>query len=260
MDALNKIVFFDIDGTLLDFEKKLPSSTKEAIKSLQKKGVYTVLATGRAPFMVQSLLEELNIASYVCFNGQYVVFENEVVHAHRLDSNELKELEQEAAKHNHPVVYMTDSTLKANVEYDSRIAESLGTLHLDHPEYAPGFYEEFDVYQALLFAREEEASYIRSFEDDHSFIRWHRESMDVIPKGGSKAKGIKKVINRLGIQINDVYAFGDGLNDIEMLQFVGTGIAMGNAFDVVKEHADIITTHVEEDGIVNGLKKVGLLD
>ena len=83
--------------------------------------------------------------------------------------------------------------------------------------------------------------------------------MDVVPKGGSKAKGIKKLIARLGFDMKDVYAFGDGLNDIEMLKEVGTGIAMGNAHEAVKMHADFVTSHVAEDGIVNGLKKVGLL-
>ena len=80
-----------------------------------------------------------------------------------------------------------------------------------------------------------------------------------MPKGGSKAEGIKKLIEKLGFKMENVYAFGDGLNDIEMLQTVGTGIAMGNALDIVKEYADLVTTNVEDDGIVNGLKEVGLL-
>lgn len=60
--------------------------------------------------------------------------------------------------------------------------------------------------------------------------------------------------------MEDVYAFGDGLNDIEMLKTVGTGVAMGNAHEAVKLHADIVTERVENNGIAVGLKKVGLLD
>ena len=79
-----KIVFFDIDGTLLDHEKKLPASTKEAIKQLQDSGVFVAIATGRAPFMFESLREELGIDTFVSFNGQYVVFEGKVVYKNPL--------------------------------------------------------------------------------------------------------------------------------------------------------------------------------
>ena len=74
---MKKIVFFDIDGTLLDHEKNLPDSTKKAIKLLQDNGVFVAIATGRAPFMFTNLREELEIDSFVSFNGQFVVFENQ---------------------------------------------------------------------------------------------------------------------------------------------------------------------------------------
>ncbi|NRG48280.1 HAD hydrolase family protein, partial [Bacillus sp. CRN 9] len=73
------------------------------------------------------------------------------------------------------------------------------------------------------------------------------------------AEGIKEMIKRLQLDLEDVYAFGDGLNDIEMLEASGTGVAMGNAFDVVKEAADIVTDHVNEDGIWKGLKQLNLI-
>ncbi len=91
------------------------------------------------------------------------------------------------------------------------------------------------------------------------FIRWHKYSMDILPKGGSKAEGIKQMIKKLNFDLKDVYAFGDGLNDIEMIQEVGTGVVMGNASDEVKQYADFVTHDVAEEGIPYGLKKLGLL-
>ncbi|KRG16020.1 hypothetical protein ACA30_03910 [Virgibacillus soli] len=255
---MSKIVFFDIDGTLLDENKELPQSTKEAIVSLQEKGVYTALATGRAPFMVEPLLKELGMESYVSFNGQFVMFNGDVIYENPLDPKDLSKLESEARKKGHPIVYMSRSTLKANVDYDQRIEESLGTLHLAHPQFHTDFYWETTIYQALLFVNKQEEAYTEDFTE-FDFIRWHENSVDVIPKGGSKAKGIQKLIEKLGFEMEDVYAFGDGLNDIEMLKTVGTGVAMGNALDKVKEVADVVTTNVNQDGIANGLKKVGLL-
>ncbi len=255
---MKKIVFFDIDGTLLDEDKNLPPSAREAVHTLQENGIYTAIATGRAPFMITSLLKELNINSYVCFNGQYVVFENEVITANPINSEVLKDIEKVANCHEHALVYMNEATLKTNSKNSERVRKSLSTLKLAYPDYDPDFYTKKDIYQALIFTKENEAGYLSSIQEV-SFIRWHELSLDIVPKGGSKARGIQQLIDRLGFKMEDVYAFGDGMNDIEMLREVGTGIAMGNAHDAVKEHADFVTTDVDNDGIVNGLKEVGLL-
>jgi len=115
------------------------------------------------------------------------------------------------------------------------------------------------LYQTLMFCPEEEERQYTSDYSHFGFIRWHPYSVDVIPKGGSKAEGIKKMIDRLGFKLEDVYAFGDGLNDIEMLQAAGTGVAMGNAVPEVKQHANMTTKSVEEDGIWYGLKELELI-
>lgn len=255
---MRKIVFFDIDGTLVDEQLRIPDSAKEAIRALQNNGVYTAIATGRAPFMIPHLLEELHIDSYVCFNGQYAVFEGELIYANPIKNDELGKFVEIAKDYGHSMVYMNETTLKANVKNDIRVAKSLGALNLPHPKYDPNFFEGNEIYQALLFATKEEAPYLQSFKDI-SFIRWHEYVLDVIPKGGSKAEGIQQLIQRLDLNMKDVYAFGDGMNDIEMLQAVGIGVAMGNAPEAVKKHADLITTDVGDHGIMKGLKEVDLL-
>lgn len=256
---MTKIVFFDIDDTLLDEQKELPASTKAAVRQLQKQGIYTAIATGRAPFMTYPLLEELNIHSYICFNGQFVVFENEVIYKNPIDRDVLQKIDETARECEHPLVYLNETTMKANVKHNELIKESLGSLKLAHPEFDPDFYKNKNIYQALLFTKEKNEERFFAGFDDVTFIRWHESSVDIVPKGGSKAEGIKQMIDRLGFAMEDVIAFGDGMNDIEMLQEVGIGIAMGNAWQVVKDHADLVTTNVEKDGIVNGLKEIGLL-
>ncbi|EUJ55190.1 hypothetical protein MCOL2_09531 [Listeria fleischmannii FSL S10-1203] len=93
----------------------------------------------------------------------------------------------------------------------------------------------------------------------YRFLRWHDVSVDVCPANGSKAKGIRELIKKLGFQMEDTYAFGDGLNDIDMLQEVGCGIAMGNGREEVKQVADYVTDSVDEDGIMKALKHFRLL-
>jgi Cof subfamily protein (haloacid dehalogenase superfamily) len=256
---MSKIVFFDIDGTLLDHEKKLPVKTKEAVKQLKENGVFVAIATGRAPFMFEHLRNELDIDSYVSYNGQYVVFENEVIYTNPLHTEELDRLHSNANSYGHPIVFMNEKTMKSNVPHHYYIEKSMDSLKLAHPELDATFYHNKDILQSLLFVEEKE-EHLYSDEYPHfQFVRWHPYSVDVMPKGGSKAEGIKKLIDRLGFKLEDVYAFGDGLNDMEMLQAVGTAVAMGNAVSELKQHATLITKDVDQDGIWHGLKELELI-
>jgi len=254
-----KIVFFDIDGTLLDEKKELPASAVKAVEALKRSGIYVAIATGRAPFMFADLRDRLGIDSYVSFNGQYVVFEGEVIHQNPLNRQMLHELKERAHQFGHPLVFMDAETMRASMENHPHIHVSMESLKFSHPETDPFYYENREIFQALLFcSQEEEHVYINEFNKFH-FIRWHTVSTDILPLGGSKAEGIKRMVKRLGIRTENIYAFGDGLNDIEMLQFVGTGVAMGNAREEVKKVADFVTKHVAEEGILYGLKQLELI-
>lgn len=253
-------MFFDIDGTLLDQNKKMSDSTKKAIEKLKENGVFVAIATGRAPFMFENLRKEIDIDSFVSFNGQYVVFENEVIYKNPMQTDELEKLLYFSQKKNLPLVFMDEKQMKATDPDHPHIMNSLvNSLKFPHPNKDILFYKGREIFQVLIFCKEQEDNgYCESFPN-FRFIRWHEYSTDVLPAGGSKAEGIKKMVERLGFEMKDVYAFGDGLNDIEMLQTVGTGVAMGNALDEVKKHADELTTSVDDNGIWNGLKKLSLI-
>ena len=89
--------------------------------------------------------------------------------------------------------------------------------------------------------------------------RWHPLFTDLIPEGSSKAVGIECLLKHFGIRREETMAFGDGANDIEMLDYVGTGVAMGNAADIVKAHADYVTDSSDDDGIANALTRLGII-
>ena len=254
------VIFFDIDGTLLDHDKKLPASTKEAIFKLKEEGHIVAIATGRAPFMYKELREELDIDTYVSYNGQYVVLEGEVISTNPLNIDSLEKITAAALLNDHPIVYMDHEDMKANVLEHAYINESIKTLKINHfPTHDPHYYVGREMYQSLLFCAEgEEKQYEEAFHD-FDFIRWHPLSVDILPAGGSKARGIEKVMEKLGLSAEHVYAFGDGLNDMEMLSTVKNSVAMGNAVDEIKEVAKYVTTSVDDNGIPNGLRMVGLL-
>jgi hypothetical protein len=258
--TIRSAVFFDIDGTLLNHRKELPASAREAIVQLKERGHEVAIATGRAPFMFEELRRDLGIHTYVSYNGQYVVLDGNVLYTNPLDFPALEKLTEAALRNGHPVVYMDHEDMKANVPEHSYITESIKTLKINRfPGYDPDYYKGRELYQGLLFCSAgEEQPYEREFAE-FDFVRWHPFSVDILPKGGSKAVGVAKLVERMGIDRERIYAFGDGLNDIEMLSAVRHGVAMGNAAEQAKKAAKYITKSAEDDGIWHGLRMVGLL-
>ncbi|MTT31976.1 Cof-type HAD-IIB family hydrolase [Terrilactibacillus sp. BCM23-1] len=257
-----KIVFFDIDGTIYDFEKKIPESTKKAIFELQNMGIVTAIATGRAPFMFKDLRDELNIHTYVSFNGQYVVHNNEVVYKNPLNKKALFHLAKQALANEHPIIFQNEETMKTESIEHPYVIEGIKSLRIkDFPsnDNVQVFHQENDIYQALLFYTEDQNMNYPKMYPDFNFVRWHPCSVDVLPSNGSKANGIKQLLKLLNLNVEQSYAFGDGLNDREMLSYVGQGIAMGNAEEETKKVASWVTKPVDQDGIVFGLEKAGLL-
>lgn len=255
-----KIVFFDLDGTLLDEHKRITPEVKQAVRQLRNNGVLTAFATGRAPFMFRQFQRELAIDITVSFNGQYVVCGNQIVFQHPLEYEKLQQLQKEAESNNHPMVFLGVNEMKANRKDHPYIERSLADLKAEHPPMDPDFHRNHDIYQALLFCRHPGEELYNIENTGFRFIRWHELSLDVLPAGGSKAAGIARLLDYLDIRREDSYAFGDGYNDIEMLEYVGTGVAMGNAREETKHAADFVTHDLNDNGLIHGLRQVHLLE
>ncbi|KOO41954.1 hydrolase Cof [Priestia koreensis] len=256
---MKKIVFFDLDGTLLTHQKTILESTKQAIRLLKENGVYVAIATGRVPTTFQWIREELDIESYVSINGQYVVFEGKEIYENPVDKQWLHELTQRATEKGHAVGYCNHEHVKVNEPGNPNIENSYAHLDINYPEIDGTLYQRAPIYQAHLYCdRASEKWYVDQYPA-YKFVRWGDYALDVLPAGGSKAVGIQQMLKQVGIKLENSYAFGDALNDIEMLETVGTGIAMGNGVPEAKKAADMVTTSCDEDGILNGLIAVGLL-
>ncbi|GAB2670683.1 Cof-type HAD-IIB family hydrolase [Paenibacillus thermoaerophilus] len=253
-------VIFDIDGTLLDEEKRIPESTRRAVRLLQERGIGTAIATGRAPTQFEWIRRELNIRSYVAMNGQFTVWEGRTVYANRIDPELLGRMTDMAAERGDAIGYCGEKELAASAEAHPLIMMTLGRLKLDHPPVNPQFFRHTPVYQGYLFCKTDTGRHYKEAFPDLHFIQWHPNAYDILPLGVSKAVGIAKLLEAAGVPNSRCYAFGDGINDVEMLTEVGTGIAMGNAVPEAKAAADYVTTSNEQDGIWNGLVAVGLLD
>ena len=256
---MKKLLFFDVDGTLYNSKKQLPSSAKEAIIQARENGHEIAIATGRAPFMIQDLLDELQIDTYVTFNGQYVVYKGKVIFTDQIPNEELQRVLAFGKSNDHPFVFINDREMIATSPNHASIAESLATLHYPYPVIDANYYLNEPVYQTLLFARQHEQLIYEEKFPTVQFIRWHEYSCDMLPASGSKARGIQKLIEHIQVPMEDVIAFGDGLNDVEMLSSVGLGVAMGNGHDQAKAAASLIADHVDQDGLAKAMRTLKLI-
>ncbi|MFP7252692.1 Cof-type HAD-IIB family hydrolase [Terribacillus goriensis] len=254
-----RIVFLDIDGTILNTKGEIPQATKEAVQALKENGHYVAIATGRAPFMFEEIRKELGINSFVSYNGQYVVFEEEVIYRNPIKREHLLHLYDEASEKEHAMVFMGDTIMKASETDNEFVRDSLASLGFTYPEIDKDYFHHEPIYQALLFCEADDQEEYSSHHNHVRFIRWHPLSCDVLPGDGSKKIGVMKLLEAAGLSVQSAYACGDGLNDLEMIEFAGTGIVMGNAVPELKGLADIQTAHVDEDGLALGLKEAGLI-
>lgn len=256
---MTKILFFDVDGTLLNSKKEIPNSTKQALIEARQNGYELAIATGRGPFMIADILAELEIDSYVCFNGQYVVYKGEPIYTNGVAREHLTEIIEYGKKENVNFVFLNEHEMVANVASNLIIEESLATLKYAYPRVDAEFYMKETVYQTLVFIDEVQEQVYKKDFPHVQFVRWHPNSCDILPAGGSKALGIEKFIEATRIKMTEVMAFGDGLNDIEMLSTVGVGVAMGNGHPEVLKVADVVAPHVDEDGLFKVMKQLQLI-
>lgn len=254
-----KIVFFDLDGTLFNEEKQIPADAAEAVRTLKERGVEPVIATGRAPYFFLPVLESLGIDSYVSLNGAYVVYQGKPLLKRPIPRTNLEKLVALAGSNRHSLVFEGGEAYFTDTEAHPFVEEAISSLRVAMPGFDPVCWHNEDIYQVFLHCESHEEHLYEQLLTELKMVRWHAKAMDVLPADGSKALGIDMLLRHLNLRSDQAVAFGDGLNDKEMLKHVGLGIAMGNSHPELLPFADYVTAHVDEGGVVQGLRHAGLL-
>lgn len=254
-----KIVFFDIDGTLVDPKTgRISQRTRQTIQQLRANGIRLCIVTGRAPVSLPDF-GDLVFDVLATFNGCLCRTAAETIYANPIAPEDVRKVLQNAAAIGRPVAVATQNRLAANgIDPDLADYYRLAGLELT---IAPDFEEvrKEEIYQILVGCRDaEHAAIVRGAEGVKLAISWDR-AVDVIPATGGKGKAVQRVLDYFHLDRAEAIAFGDGLNDMEMLQTVGTGIAMGNAAPGLKAAADRVCGCVSEDGIYHYCMDNGLL-
>lgn len=254
-----KIIFFDIDGTLVDSATGcIPDKTYEALRRLRENGILLCIATGRSPYVIPDF-GDFQFDAYCTFNGSLCYTENKVIHSTPLSPADVEKVLENATAIGRPVSVATRDRMAANgIDKDLTDYYLLANLTLtvadDFDSVRHG-----NVYQMMLGCRpSDHKAILQGTTGVKIAVSWERAA-DVIPASSGKGTSIAKILKHFNLDASQAMAFGDGYNDMEMLQVVGTGIAMGNAPAPLKEIADDVCGHVSEDGIYHYCLDHGLI-
>ena len=256
-----KIIFFDIDDTLRNSKTGfIPSTIPTAFKQLRDKGILTGIATGRGIFGVVPEIKALKPDFFVTLNGAYIEDKKgNVIYSNKIAKDKVEE-------------YIT-WTKEVGIDYGlvgshaaklsrrtEMISQAIDPIYPDL-EVDPDFYQKEDIYQMWTFEEQGDDLVLpESLASTLRLVRWHEHSSDVVPISGSKAAGVAKVVDQLGLKPENVMVFGDGLNDLELFDYAGISVAMGVSHEKIKEKADYITKTLEEDGIFDALEGFGMVE
>ena len=258
-----KLIALDIDGTLLNKEKKVTEEVFNAIQSAKKKGVKVVLSTGRPLPGVQNLLKELKLNDeenfVVTFNGGLVqeVTTQEVISNIEMEYEDFNIIYNELAqKHNIKIHINTPDSVV--VPYKEHPKYSIHEATLNNIPVVSMNYE--DINENINFCKvmlidepeliEEVITKIpKEFHDKYTIVRSAPFFLEFLNKKVNKGSGLEALCNKIGISPSEVIAVGDEENDRHMIEFAGLGVAMGNARDSIKEIANHITDTNDNHGV-----------
>ena len=255
-----KIIFFDIDDTLRVKDTGfMPASIPQVFAALREKGILTGIATGRNLFGIVPEIRALNPDFFVTANGAYVVDQTgQVIYDQPLPeavvANLVEWLDASSVDH---VLYGSDQVVASKWTELMRdaITPVYGKLSV-----GPDFYQTHAVYQMLTVSEQDDQLVLpESLADNVRMVRWHKQSSDIVPITGSKAEGVRRVLDKLGFSVDNVMNFGDELNDVELFDLGGLSVAMKVSHPKILDMADYITDTVENDGIEKALKALNIL-
>ncbi len=255
-----KIIFFDIDGTLISrTTHRVAASSLDALSELRSKNIKLCIATGRGRGHIPAEFLEL-FDVIISLNGQCAYDKYRDYFKHAFDPDDVALLVDLALTMTVPMYFVTEDGYFVNY-IDEQILQETLCHNLPIPTIAdPRFALSQPVYSASVFLPPEAERELMSQSKNLEGTRWDDSFFDVVLRGYGKHSALTEICGIFGIDPQDSMAFGDGGNDLSMLREAGIGVAMGNANEQVKAQADYITDDEDHDGIANALRHFGLID
>lgn len=264
-----RMLFLDIDGTLLNSKNEITHATRCAIDAIRRHGVRVVLASGRPCSGMLHFVNELNLDSgsggyLLGFNGGKIIHagSGETVYEHRMPQQLAERTFALASSLGLvPITYdeyglVTPDPSQPQVQLEHTLTR------LPVRKYTEGVTSlDFPMHKCLVVGEPEriaeaEIIFQSHFGNEAVIARSTPYFLEVTPQGVDKASGIRAMLQTLNLPCEQAVACGDGCNDIPMLRAAGFSVAMGNAPQEVKKHADFITARNDDDGLAAALQHI----
>jgi Cof subfamily protein (haloacid dehalogenase superfamily) len=267
-----KLLALDIDGTLTNTQKDITPATLEKIIEAQEKGHIVAIASGRPLPGIRKIADTIELDRFggyvLAFNGGRIVdySTGEVVYQAVLDNDVVRDIYDYCLKAGCGMVTYDGDRVITGTDIDGYMTFEASINHMEIMRI-DNFreYIDFPLNKCLLTADPDKAEKIEQelaekFGDQLNIFRSEPYFVEIMPPNVHKATSLEKLLEALDMDRKDLVACGDGYNDLTMIEYAGVGVAMANAQDIVKEHADYITLSNDEDGLVPVVDKFILVD
>ncbi len=257
-------LFFDIDGTLVSFRThEIPSSTIQALTQAKANGSRVYIATGRPPVIITNLdaIKHL-VDGYITTNGALCYVGDEMVCCQPIPKEDVMTCVADAQTNGYSLIVVGRkdvAVLDPTGDVDCIFRQMLAVKEFNRAAPLDIVLQQDVLQMTPFFSPDYEKQLLARLPNCVSG-RWHPEFTDITANGADKGKGILAMARHEGFDPSHTIAFGDGGNDTSMILQAGIGIAMGNAIDALKQHADYVTTSVDDDGILNALRHFSVID
>ncbi|HFI0214916.1 TPA: HAD family hydrolase [Streptococcus suis] len=279
---MRKIIFLDVDGTLVDYHNRIPESAIRAIRQARENGHLVYVCTGRSRAEMQPELWEIGLDGMIGGNGSYVEHQGQVIKHQLLSAEDSRAIVDWLHERGLEFYLESNNGLFASENFRERARETLRIYSMNKGKTAEevATQEVEDVMHGMIFDGQLYRNDLNKVSFALDSYQDHLDSKQAFPQlvantwGGrgesalfgdlgvkdiDKAHAISVLLDHLGASQADTIAFGDAKIDISMLDYCAVGVAMGNGGAEILAMADMITDDVEEDGLYNAFEKLGLL-
>lgn len=267
-----KLIAIDMDGTLLNSAEEVSEKNKEAILKATEKGISVVVSTGRIFSSATYFAKILNVITpVIACNGAYVseYHRDNVIIENPIQKEDLKEIINILDRNDlYYHFYDDENFYTKDLEYNSlkyyewnKKQDKDNKINIEIVKDPLNFVEKEDIKVYKMVTMDKDLDKVMKAREELSrnenieiVSSWHG-SLDIMYKGVSKGKALKQLCNLYNIKNDEVIAIGDNENDLSMLEFAGTSVAMGNGINLVKEYATFVTDTNDNDGVAKAIEK-----
>ena len=259
------VVFFDIDGTIVDNDTQIiPESAIEAIRLLRQNGHLPVVNTGRPYGHIDPRIRALDFGGWICGCGMEVILNGEFIHQDYPTKEQCEFIIDQCAQHG----MLIQAETAGDLYYDKTMTYTPAPLREADRLAGQGIrvipYQDVEDRSFIKFVTHDtegscRSGFLAAVEPIFEPMIHKGFMIEYTKRGNTKAKGMERLLQALNIPREETFAIGDSENDLPMFAMAGTTICMGDGMDKLKAAADYITDTVLEDGIFNALRHYGLI-